>query len=141
MPIDPDQIRVDLLLIKRKIYTSYPEGSKERQDFLIASKRAELKYLQALVTPEMIELIYEEYVHKFKLETLNFFACGTLGLSFSIMFLALHRLHPATLFLNLWFFPVVVGLLFAGWHVYHIYQNWQRFQPFRADYLILKSKI
>ena len=141
MAFDPDLVRVDLMRIKRKIYISYPEGSKERQDFLLASKLTELTYLQKLLDPDIVDLAFEEYDKQLKNELINFGLCIGLGLCFTFMFLAYHQLHPTNLCLKFWCTPAVVGVLWASTHVRHIIDNWRQFKPFRREYNVLRRKI
>lgn len=141
MPFDPDLVRVDLLRIKRKLYISYPEGSKERQDFLIASKLAELTYLQKLVEPDTIVMVFEEYAKQLKNEVINFILCLGLGLSFTFLMLGFHQLHPTSFFLMFWRMPAFTGIGFALSHVVHAIDNWKAFQPFKKEYATLRDKI
>ena len=54
MALDPDLVRIDLLRVKRKLFLQYQEGSKERQDFVVASKLSELGYLSKLADPATV---------------------------------------------------------------------------------------
>jgi hypothetical protein len=141
MAFDGDLVRVDLLKIKRKLYISYPEGSKERQDFLIASKLSELTYLQKLVEPDQVVMVFEEYARQLKNEVINFILCLGLGLSFTFLMLGFHQLHPTNFFLLFWRMPGFIGIGFAMSHIMHAIDNWQAFQPFKTEYATLREKI
>src|ERR1035437_4316508 len=141
MAFDPDLVRVDLMRIKRKIYISYPEGSKERKDFLLAFKLNELAYLQKLLDPVMVDLAFEEYNRQLKNEVINFGLCLVLGLCFTFMFLPYHQLHSTNLWLNFWCMPAVIGVLWASTHVYHAVKLWRQFKPFRREYNVIRRKI
>jgi len=141
MPFDPDLVRVDLLRIKRKLYISYPEGSKERKDFLLASKVAELSYLQKLVEPDTVVMVFEEYAKQFKNEVINFILCLGLGVTMTFLMLGFHQLHPTNFFLLFWRMPCFIGIGFAGTHVGHAIENWKLFQPFKREYATLRGKI
>lgn len=141
MPTDPDQVRVDLLRVKRKLYISYPEGSKERTDFMLAAKMSELSYLQHLVTPDMVDIVFEEYLKVLKGELLSIFISLCVGGSFSVMCLGFHQLHQDSFLLSLWPIPLVVGLTNAGRHVSHMVTNWRKLQPFKKDYAMLQGRI
>jgi hypothetical protein len=141
MAIDPDHIRVDLLKVKRKIYISYPEGSDERKQFMLAAKMSELSYLQHLVTPDMVDMVFEEYLKVLKAELINFLIAFCLGCSLSITLFAFHRLYPDNMWLDFWYSPIVIGFGMAGQHVYHAVLNWRRLQPFKKEYNTLQSRI
>lgn len=141
MPFDPDLVRVDLLRIKRKLYISYPEGSKERQDFLLASKIAELGYLQKLLDPATVQMVFDEYHRQLKNEVINCGLCLIIGLCFTFMLLGYHQLHPAVRWLAFWRLPGFIGVGFALSHVNHAIDNWRQFKPFKAEYNVLRNKI
>jgi hypothetical protein len=141
MALDPDQVRVDLLRIKRKLYLSYPEGSKERQSFLIASKLSELAYLQGLITPATTDEIFAEYGRQMKIELLNIGMCLGFGLCLTMMLLGFHQLHPGSILLSLYQFPFIIGLGWALFHVFHMVEHWQKFQPFKEECDILQERI
>lgn len=138
---DPDYVRIDLLKAKRKLYISYPEGSKERTDFLIASKKAELKHLQTLITPDMAELVYEEYIKQLKSELVNFTVCLLLGICFSLTLLVFHQSHPVNIFFLFWRVPSLIYGLIAANHLRHAIKDWNSIQPFREEYRLLQVKI
>jgi hypothetical protein len=139
--LDPDLIRVDLLRIKRKLYVSYPEGSKERKEFMIAAKMSELTYLQHLVPQETVNLVFEEYFRSLEGEILRFALELLLGSCLSVMFLALHQLHPANAWFKFWAIPGISGLFSGCTHIYHMIVGWKSIQPFKAEYKILQGKI
>jgi len=141
MPIDPQSVRVDLLKIKRKLYISYPEGSKERQDFIYASKLSELSYLQKLMDPEVVEVVFEEYEHRVKTELLNILISLALGGSFSSLMFGFHLLHPTNIWLSLYLIPGLVGVAICINHIKHLIDNWRGFQPFRKEYKTLSARI
>lgn len=141
MALNPDQVRVDLLRIKRKLYISYPEGSKERQDFLLASKLAELNYLQKMIAPDLVDLVFEEYKKQQKAEAINA-AFGILsGLCVSIMLLGYHQLYPRNPWLSLYPMPLLMGLIYAVTHTVHALEHWKSFQPFKKEYQKILQKV
>jgi|SRR5579863_2820104 len=141
MPVDPDNVRVDLLRIKRKLYISHPEGSKERQDFLFASKLTELNYLQRLVNPDVVDAVFGEYNKRLRLEALNIVLSIVFGFCLSVTLLGYHQAHPAITWLSLYRLPFFFGIGSAGTHAYHLVRHWQQFQPFRNEYATLRVKI
>jgi hypothetical protein len=141
MPFNPDQVRVDILRIKRKLYISYPEGSKERKEFLLASKLSELKYLQTLVAPDLIDTVFDEYHGQQRAEAVNICVCVIGGLCFSVMMLGFHQLHPATVWLKSFYVPAIVGIGYGLTHVYHFMQHHKSMIPFRLEYEKIGKKI
>lgn len=141
MSIDPDNVRVDLLRIKRKLFLQYPEGSKERQDFLFASKLAELNYLQNLVNPDVVDAVFGEYHRQLRFEVLSIFVSIVLGFCLSVTLLGYHQAHPGITWLSLYKLPFLFGIGSAGMHSYHLVRHWQQFQPFRDEYATLRTKI
>ena len=141
MPINPDQIRVDILRIKRKLYISYPEGSKERQEFLLASKLSELSYLQKLITPELIDTVFHEYKDQQRAEAINIFTCILAGLCLSTMVLGFHELHPANVWLKPFYIPAIAGVGYALIHVKHAIGHWNSMKPFKVEYEKISGKV
>lgn len=141
MPLDPDNVRVDLLRIKRKLYISYPEGSKERQDFLLASKLSELTYLQKLVSPDIVEEVFREYDRQVRLELFNILTSFMFGLIFSVMLFGFHQLYPTSSWLSLFPLPCGMGIGFASLHVWHLIDQKKKFMPFQQEYETLRKKI
>jgi hypothetical protein len=141
MALDPDSVRVDLLKIKRKLFLSYPEGSRERQDFLIASKLSELNYLSKLVPHDVVDLVFEEY-HKILKEEITAVAVYLiLGTSVS-MAMAIFRLaYPQISWLHLWGLGFVFGFLAILSHVWRMIDQWRKIQPFKKDYKELQKRI
>lgn len=141
MPLDPDLIRIDLLRCKRKIYISYPEGSKERQDFLFASKLAELGYLTKLVDPILVSDVYDDYNDRLNSEIFTILGCLGIGLGISIAMFGFHQSHLHNEWLSLYVVPFLFGVGFAGTHVSHLLKNWKDFQPFRKECDVLRKRI
>lgn len=141
MPIDPDHIRVDLLKMKRKLYISYPEGSKERQDFIYATKLSELKHLKTLVDPETVGMVFQEYKNRVGSEILNIFVGLGFGTCFSVMMFGFHQAHPANVLLTFYLVPLLAGVLWSFTHVLHLIDNWRAFKPFKLEYDTLCKKI
>jgi hypothetical protein len=56
---DKDNIRVDLLKLRRKAYLEYPEGSKERKMFLKTILENELKLTEMEMPKEILNLVME----------------------------------------------------------------------------------
>lgn len=139
--LDGDKVRVDLLRVKRKLYISHPEGSKERADFLVASQRAELAYLKELYTPEMITLVYDEYTKQQKSEIINFVLCLTIGLCLSLMLLGFHQSHPTNWLLSLYKMPFLFGFVWALTHLYHSIEHYRTLKPFKDECLSIQNKI
>jgi hypothetical protein len=141
MPLNPDQVRVDLLRIKRKLYISYPEGSKERRDFLLATKLNELHYLQKMVAPDLIDMVFEEYTRQQKAEAINI-ATGLLsGACLTVMLFGYHQLYPQNVWLTLYPFPAILGLFYSATHIIHVVKHWKVIQPFKKEYATLSGKI
>jgi hypothetical protein len=141
MALDPDSVRVDLLRIKRKLYLSFPEGSKERTDFMVASKLSELGYLTKLADPETVAIVYAEYDRTKKFELLNIGFWFGIGLLFSVMLHAYHQLHPQSVWLSFYYFPVIWGVFASGVHISHIVESWRKFQPFKKEFEVLTRRI
>jgi|SRR5665213_348128 hypothetical protein len=141
MTFDPDNVRVDLLKVKRKIYISYPEGSKEREDFLFASKLSELGYLTKLVDPVLVSDVYADYNDRLTSEVFTIVSCLGVGLGISIAMLGFHQSHPHSEWLSLYILPFLFGVGFAGTHVSHLVKNWKDFQPFRKECETLRKRI
>jgi hypothetical protein len=141
MPINPDQVRVDLLRIKRKLYISYPEGSKERQEFLLASKLSELGYLQKMISPDIVDLVFDEYKKQQRAETINIATSFLSGACLTVMLLGFHQLHPTNLWLMAFPLPAFVGMLVGFTHVFHAIDHWKSMKPFKAEYEKISEKI
>ena len=141
MALNPDQVRVDLLRIKRKLYISYPEGSKERQDFLLASKVSELSYLQKLIAPDIVDLVFEEYSKQQRAEAINFATSLASGICLSVMLLGFHQLHPQNMWLSTYPIPGLIGVGYAITHVFHAIKHWKSLQPFKEEYERIENKI
>lgn len=141
MPLNPDQVRVDLLRIKRKLYISYPEGSKERREFLLASKLSELNYLQKLIAPDIIDMVFDEYKKQQKAEALNITMCLLGGSCLSVMLFGYHQLHPNNVWLTMYPFPMLLGAFTGITHVIHAIKHWKSLQPFKKEYEKLSKKV
>lgn len=141
MALNPDQIRVDLLRIKRKLYISYPEGSKERRDFLLTSKLSELNHLQKMISPDVSGIVFEEYDKQQKSEAVNITLSLLGGGCLSVMLLGFHQLHPQNVWLNLWTMPAFMGFFYGMTHVIHVINQWQSLQPFKKEYDRVTKKI
>lgn len=137
MAIDPDLVRVDLLRARRLIYKSYPDGSPEQKEFLLSSKRSELKYLS-----EVTELMFGEYKRFLQSELVAFIFCLSSGLCLSAVLFGFHELYPKSIWLAFFMaWPLMVGLYFASYHTWHIVEQWKKMQPFKKDFVALKKKI
>jgi len=141
MPLNPDQVRVDLLRIKRKLYISYPEGSKERQEFLLASKLSELKYLQKMISPDIIDMVFDEYKKQQKAEVINTMTCLLSGACLTTMMLGFHQLHPNNIWLFAFPLPAFIGMCFAFTHVFHAIDHWKSLKPFKEEYEKISKKV
>jgi hypothetical protein len=141
MPLDHNNIRVDILRIKRKLYISYPEGSMERKEFLLASKLSELKYLQTLVAPDLIDTVFDEYKSQQRAETANICVCVIGGICLSVMMLGFHQLHPANIWLKSFYVPAIAGIGYGLTHVYHFIQYHKSMIPFKLEYEKIGKKI
>ncbi len=141
MPLNPDQIRVDLLRIKRKLYISYPEGSKERREFLLASKLSELNYLQKLIAPDLIDTVFDEYDKQQKAEAINIATSLLSGACLTIMLYGYHQLHPQNVWLTLYPFPAIMGTFYGVTHIIHAVEHWKSMQPFKKEYEKLRKKV
>jgi len=141
MPINPDQVRVDLLRIKRKLYISYPEGSKERQEFLLASKLSELSHLQRMIAPDIVDMVFEEYRKIQRAEVINTVTCLLSGACLSLLMLEFYQLHPHTTWLLAFPLPGFMGLCFAFSHVFHAINHWKSLKPFKEEYEKISKKV
>ena len=141
MALDSDNIRVDLLRVRRKLFLQYPEGSKERADFIFASKLSELSYLSKLVSPDVVDALYIEHSNIQKFELLNIFVCFGIGAFFMLMMFASHKALPHNIFLQWYSVPMVVGVIFALTHVFHLVDEWRKFKPVHNEYEGLRKKI
>lgn len=142
MPLNPDQIRVDLLRIKRKLYISYPEGSKERREFLLATKMAELNHLQKMIAPDLVDMVFTEYDRQQKAEVTKMSLWIIGGACFSAMLFAYHRLYPQSIWLEaLYPMPTLIGLITGSTHLFHAAKHWQSFQPFKLEYEKIVKKV
>lgn len=141
MPINPDQVRVDLLRIKRKLYISYPEGSKERREFLLATKLSELKYLQKLITPDIIDMVFDEYKKQQKSEAFNISLSFLSGACLSVMMFGYHQLYPHNVWLTLYPLPLLLGAFNGVNHIIHAVGHWKTLQPFKAEYEKMSKKV
>jgi hypothetical protein len=142
MALDPDSVRVDLLKVKRKIYTSFPEDSQAQKDFLLASKHAEIRYLSGLVASDMVDLVFGEYKNSLKFELLDIGVCLGIGLCFSVMLFAFHQAHPKNILLGFFMgWPLMVGFYFSSYHIWHIVDQWKKMKPFKKNVQEIKNKI
>ena len=141
MALDPDYVRVDLLLVKRKLFLSFPEGSKERKDFVVASKLSELGYLSKLANPETVVLVFEEYRKQQRFEIYVILIGIGFGACLSVMLLGFHQLHSANSWLSFYYLPGVCGVAWVVLHIYHMIDRWRKFQPFKREYAVIRRKI
>ena len=141
MPLDPDQIRVDILKVQRKIFLSYPQGSKEREDFLRSSKIHSINYLSKLVPKELASEIFDEFEKGITEEIQNIAIKIFAGSLFPLIMFILHLYYPKVQLLNLW----AVGWLLVIPHIIpnllNIYKHWKKFEPFKKEYLDLQERI
>jgi|SRR6185295_3817402 len=141
MPLNPDQVRVDIMRIKRKLYISYPEGSKERRDFLLATKLVELNQLQKLIAPDLIDMVFYEYKKQQKAEAINITMSFLSGACLSIMMFGYHQLYPQNFWLSMFPVPAIIGVFYGCTHVIHAVEHWKSLQPFKNEYERLAKKV
>jgi hypothetical protein len=141
MPLNPDQVRVDLLRIKRKLYISYPEGSKERQEFLLATKLSELNYLQKMIAPDIIDMVFEEYRKQQRREVINTTTSFLSGLCLTMLLFGFHQLHLNNVWLLLFPVPAFAGMCVGFTHIFHIIDHWKALKPFKEEYEKISKKI
>jgi hypothetical protein len=141
MALDPDLVRIDLLRVKRKLFLQYQEGSKERQDFVVASKLSELGYLSKLADPATVELVFEEYSRQQRSEIVTILIGIGFGVCLSVMLLGFHQSHLTNLWLSFYYLPGVWGVAWSAIHVFHMIDQWRKFQPFQKEYAVLRRKI
>jgi hypothetical protein len=141
MALDGDLVRIDLLKAKRLIYLSYPEGSRERQDFLYASKLSELNYLTKIVPPEIVNFVFDEYTRLRKNELRNIGLSIGMGLSTALFMFLMHKIYPLTWLWKFWYCGIVGGILETVRHMIHMILDWRKVQPFREEYAELSKKI
>jgi hypothetical protein len=141
MALDPDLVRVDLLRCKRLIYVSYPEGSRERADFLYAAKLSELNYLSKLVPPEIVNMVFDEYARLRKDELKNIGLTLWIGLLVLMLMFNMHKLYPLVWVWKFWYASIAGVLLETIRHIWHMVLNWKKVQPFKLEYTELGQKI
>lgn len=141
MATDPDQVRVDLLKLKRKIFLSYPEGSTERETFLVKNKLSEISYLSKLVPEETAVMVFSAYQQRIRRELLAIFTCLCGGGMVTALMYGYHQLFPKILLLSLWHYPLIMGTVFALAHVVHILDSWKKVEPFRRQYESIQKQI
>jgi hypothetical protein len=139
--LDSDLVRVDLLKVKRLIYLSYPEGSRERADFLYAAKLSELNYLSKIVPPEIVNMVFDEYAKLRKGELLSIGLSIGIGLSVAMFMFGMHKTFPLTWVWKFWYAGIAGGLLETVRHIGHMILDWRKVQPFREEYAELSKKI
>lgn len=139
--LDPDLVRVDLLRVKRMMYKSFPDGSQAQKDFLLSAKKSEIKYLSALVSPEITDLVFDNYKKELRFELIDIWLCLGIGASLSVMGLGFHQLYPKSIFFKLFVVPIIVGIFLSLTHVWHIVEQWKKMQPIKKDYLDLTKRI
>lgn len=139
--IDGDLVRVDLLRVKRKLFAAYPEGSKERQDFLAAVKLSEITYLSKLVSPDVAELVFEEHDKIIKNEVIDIALLLGLGVAVSWGLFILHQIFPQNIWLNLFSAPFWITLAESSRHVWHIIEQLKSIKPFKNEYATLSARI
>jgi len=140
MSLDPDYVRVDLLKVKRKLFISYPEGSKERQVFITAAKVSELAYLQQLLPLETTEFIFEEYATHKHNQLKGIVICLGIGTFLSGTLFALHHMYPTSLWFNTFYVPLIFGLILSVVHAYYLVEAYRRFVPFKKEYDLIQEK-
>jgi hypothetical protein len=141
MSLDSDLVRVDLLKVKRKLYLSYPVGSKERSDFLAASKLSELNYLSKLVPPDLADLVFTEYKKLIRSEVLDILMSLGMGICASLALFSLHTQYSSTTFLHFWHLPFWFGLGISAKHVWNMVFQWRKMKPFHKEYQELQRRI
>jgi hypothetical protein len=139
--LDGDLVRVDLLRIKRLLFTSYPEGSSEQLDFLRASKLNEIGYLSRLVPEETAKFVYEEYNRIMKYELLDIAACLGIGFCLSLTLFWFHQHYPTILWFRLFGAPFGIGFYSSLKHVWHMIKEWRKIQPFKTEHKQLLQRI
>jgi hypothetical protein len=141
MPLNPDQVRVDLLRIKRKLYLSYPEGSKERQDFLLGTKLAELTYLQGMIVPSAVDPILGEYARKQAVEYMDALFYLFAGVFSSAILLACRHFDPRNVWYRFWYLPIILWTAHANRPISRLIVNWRRLQPFKRECAKISKKV
>lgn len=140
--MEPDQIRVDLLKVRRKMYLSYPENSQERKNFLLLSKLSELGYLSGIAPEKLANSMFEKYdiaMNRMGVQiTLSLF----FGIIFSWLFVITSFMFPNVLFLKFaWIIPAYLGLTFSLDPIYKVCRFYKAMKPFRDAYLKLKKRV
>jgi hypothetical protein len=136
MSTDPNDVRVDLIKVKRKLYISYPSGSKEQKDFLVASKLSEIGYLSKLVPSDLVDIVFEEY-NKLVYSEMGYIGLGIgVGVLLSILLYKLTNGFPFV-----WLAPLLGGLSVASFHGQHLYDEYKRMKPFQSELRMLQQKI
>jgi hypothetical protein len=141
MALDPDLVRVDLLRCKRLIYLSYEEDSRERKDFLYASKLSELNYLSKMVSPEIVDMVFDEYARLRKNELKTIGLSIGIGLSVAMFMFGMHKTFPLTWIWKFWYAGLAGSLLESMRHGWHMVLDYRKVQPFKLEYAELGKKI
>lgn len=141
MAIDPDLVRIDLLRCKRQLYLMYPEGSKERSDFLATSKLSEINYLSNLVPKEVSALVFQEYRRTIKFEILDIVVYFAIGVAISSSLYFCHLFLPKNLWLHFWSVPFCLSIFESLRHIWYIVNQWKKMKPFRLEYKELQVRI
>lgn len=141
MNLDPDLIRVDLLKVKRKLFLSFPPGSQEQKDFLVAGKLSELGYLSKLVPEDMAEMVLQEYNQVVKTEVINIVLVLASGALLSTSLFIFHQAYPKNVWLYLFSLPFWVALGDAIRHVGHLITQYRAIKPFKEEYKLLQQRI
>jgi hypothetical protein len=140
--LDSDLVRIDLLRLKRKLYNSYPEGSVERQTFLMASKLSEIGYLSNVVPPDVVNFVFDEYKFKIKQEIIDILVNFGMGVSLGLLLAGVHGIYPKNSFM--WFFWFLPSLLFLAngiRHTYRLIACWWSMRGFRKEYKVINDQI
>lgn len=141
MSPDPDLIRCDLLKIKRKIFLSFPEGSVERQNFILSSKLSELDYLSGLIPSSTSNSVFAEYEKSLVSELKYIFWGLGCGLCLSFILFLLHRLYPDNMFLIFFSVPFCMSALFSISPFLCMIDQWRKMKPFKKELHELQNRI
>lgn len=140
MPLDSDLIRVDLLLVKRKIYLSL-STYKERQDFLMSSKLSEIGYLSSLVSPDVVSLVFDEHNKIMREEFLDIFVCALLEISFFVLFYIMHMVSSKHFWSYILLIPFFIIFVESFRHILHIKEECEKIKPFKQGFNLLQERI
>jgi hypothetical protein len=141
MSVDPDLVRVDLLLVKRKLYNSYSPGSLERKNFLMASKLGEIGYLSKIIPPDVVNVVFDEYHYKLKNGVIDMSLSFSIGIVLGIVLDGYHIFFSKSVLLRFWYIPSIILFVVGARHFWNLVSYWWGMRDFKKEYKVIKDQI